>query len=76
MSKLQVLRKLKGMSQNDLALASGVKKRAIQTYEINQRPIDGAGLDILIPLALTLECKISDLLEDDDLVNKCLLLGI
>lgn len=76
MSKLQELRKAKGLSQNDLAIASGIKKRNILSYEINERPIDGAGLDKLVPLALVLDCKISDLLEDAELIEQCQKLGI
>ena len=82
MSKLQELRKTKGMSQNDLAIASGVKKRLIQDYEqINntsehRSKIDGAGLDKLVPLALALGCKISDLLESEELIKQCQELGI
>lgn len=81
MSKLQELRKLKGLSQNDLAIVSGVKKRTIQEYELNgngghRSKIDGAGLDKLVPLALALGCKISDMLESDDLIEQCQKLGI
>ena len=82
MSKLQELRKAKGMSQNDLAIASGIKKRTIQDYEQlendfkHRAKIDGAGLDKLVPLALALGCKISDLLEDSELIEQCQKLGI
>lgn len=76
MSKLQELRKAKGLSQSELAEQSGVNKRIIQTYEINYRPIDSAGLDKLLPLAIALDCKISDLLEDENLIIMCSTLGI
>ena len=77
MSKLQELRKIKGISQNDLALLTGISKRVIQAYEqMKDRSLDGAGLDKLVPLALALDCKISDLLEDSDLIEQCQKLGI
>lgn len=81
MSKLQEIRKSKGLSQNDLAIVSGVKKRTIQDYELmgegeHRSKIDGAGLDKLVPLALALGCKISDLLEDEQLIEQCQKLGI
>ena len=77
MSKLQELRKSKGMSQNDLAIASGINKRLIQAYEqMKDRSLDGAGLDKLVPLALALGCKISDLLESNELIKQCQELGI
>ena len=45
-------------------------------YEQLESPIESAGLDKLIALALALNCKISDLLENDNLKNKALELGI
>lgn len=82
MSKLQELRKAKGFSQSELAEQSGVKKRLIQDYEQlnnnfdHRSKIDGAGLDKLLPLAIALDCKISDLLEDENLITMCNTLGI
>lgn len=76
MTKLQNLRKLNNLSQNDLAVKSGISKRTIQHYEIRQSPIDGAGLDKLVPLAIALNCKISDMLENETLIEQCKQLGI
>ena len=77
MSKLQEMRKTRGMSQNDLASLTGISKRVIQAYEqMKDRSLDGAGLDKLVPLALALGCKISDLLEDGELIEQCQKLGI
>ena len=76
MSKLQELRKANGISQSQLAKITNINVRIIQSYEQQERPVDNAGLDKLIPLALALNCKISDLLENDDLKNKALELGI
>ena len=76
MSKLQELRKNKGLSQNDLALICNMSKRTLQHFEQGSSLIDGAGLDKLVPLALALDCKISDLLEDAVLIEQCEKLGI
>lgn len=76
MSKLQELRKQKGYSQNDISFKTGIPKQVIQRYEIGYRSIDGAGLDKLVPLALALNCKISDFLENQDLIDQCKQLGI
>ena len=76
MNKLQQLRKNKNLSQNDLANITGLSKRQLQHYEQGSCIIDGAGLDKLVPLALALECKISDILEDSQLIEMCLKLGI
>ena len=76
MSKLQTLRKNKGLSQNELSILSNVNKRLIVAFENKERNIDGSGLDKLIPLAITLNCKISDLIENEELIEQCKKLGI
>lgn len=60
----------KGYSQNDLAVASGVSKRAIQCYEQEIRDINGAHIKSLCDLAIALDCKISDLLTDEKLKKR------
>ena len=76
MSKLQDLRKAQGLSQSQLAKITNINVRIIQSYEQQERPIDTAGLDKLIPLALALNCKISDILENEELRNQAQELGI
>ena len=69
-TKLQKLRIQKGFSQSELAAASNVKKRAIQCYEQELRPIDHARLETLCDLSIALECKIEELLESETLIEK------
>lgn len=69
-TKLQGLRVKKGLSQNDLAMKSGVPKGTIQRYEHQTRAIDSARLSVLCNLAETLDCNIEDILEDDVLIKK------
>lgn len=69
-TKLEKLRVKKGLSQSSLAAISGVTKRAIQTYEQQSRPIDRARLDTLCRLCLALDCKIEDIIEDKELIEK------
>ena len=76
MSKLQELRKAQGLSQSQLAKITNINIRIIQSYEQQERPVDNAGLDKLIPLALALNCKISDILENEELRNQAQELGI
>ena len=76
MSKLQELRKAQGISQSQLVKLTNITLTLLQSYEQGKRNIDGAGLDKLIPLALALNCKISDLLENEDLKKQALELGI
>ena len=76
MSKLQEVRKSKGFTQLQLSEKTGIIKRNIIAFENGERSIDGAGLDKLIPLALALDCKISDILEDIELIEQFQKLGI
>lgn len=69
-TKLQKLRVEQGLSQTQLAEISGVTRRAIQCYEQETRPIDGARLHALCDLCIALDCKIEDILEDAELIKK------
>lgn len=64
-------RKEKNLSQSELSEISGVSIRMIQHYEQSFKDIHGAKLSTLIDLALALECKVSDLLTDEKLKEKC-----
>jgi transcriptional regulator with XRE-family HTH domain len=63
MSRLQDRRKAKGLSQSQLAKASGVNLRMIQKYEIGGAQINGAALIKGKALADALGCLIEDLIE-------------
>lgn len=56
-------RKARGLSQSQLAKASGLSLRSIQLYEQRQNDINNAQYNRLQALAKTLGCKIEDLLE-------------
>ena len=70
MSNLQEKRIAAGMSQSQLAKASGVPVGVLQHYEQGSRNIDGAKLETLADLAAALGCKIVDILESPDIVEK------
>ena len=75
MSNLKNIRQSKGWTQQELSNHSNVSINMIVKYENGQRDIDGAGLDILTKLAIALNVKIIDILEDEKLINnvvKCL----
>lgn len=68
--KLQEKRIAAGLSQSQLAKLSGVPVGVLQHYEQGSRQIDGAKLETLADLAAALGCKIVDILESPDLVEK------
>lgn len=69
-TKLQKMRVAKGFSQKDLSVVTGVTVRTIQCYEQRTRSIDSARLKTLCALALGLNCRIADILEDEKLIDR------
>ena len=67
---LQDVRKQRELSQSQLAKKSSQNLRMIQHYEQGFKNIDGAKLDTLCDLAIALDCKLWDILTDDNLKEK------
>lgn len=61
--KLKEMRMKKGLTQEQFADSSGVPVRTIQAYECGLRRIDGATIETLCRFAITLNCRIQDILE-------------
>lgn len=61
-TNLQARRKSKGLSQSQLAKASGVAVRNIQAYEQNENDIRKAQVGTIQALAKALDCDIEDLI--------------
>ena len=66
---LKEIRESRGMSQTDLAKATGIPKRMIQAYEQGYRDINGAKLTTLVTFCIVLECHLSEIVEDAQLVK-------
>ena len=66
---LKEIRESRGMSQQDLADKSGINKRMIQAYEQGYRDINGAKLSKLVTFCIALECHLSDVVDDAQLVK-------
>lgn len=69
-TKLKAMRIKRGLSQKELSIKSGVPFRSLQTYEQRKKNIEGAKLDTLCDLALSLDCNIEDIIERKDLIKK------
>lgn len=67
---LKELRTKRGLSQSQLAERSGVNLRTLQQYEQGTRNINGASLSTLVDLSKVLECKVKDILTDQELIKK------
>ena len=70
MTNLKQVRLQKGLSQSQLAEKSGVGVRMLQEYEQGRKAIDGAKLNTLLNLANALDCKLHEILQDNELVEK------
>ena len=66
---LKEIRESRGMSQQDLAAKTGINKRMIQAYEQGYRDINGAKLSTLVTLCLALECHLSEIVNDSQLIK-------
>ena len=67
--KLKEMRMEKGMTQEQLAKKSGVSVRTIQAYECGLRRIDGATLETLCRFAISLDCRIRDIIDGESVIK-------
>jgi DNA-binding XRE family transcriptional regulator len=62
-TSLAYYRKMKGLSQSQLAKASGVSVRSIQLFEQRKSNINNAQYNHLSSIANVLGCQVDDLIE-------------
>lgn len=62
-SRLKFMREDKGMSQSELAKASGVPLRAIQAFESGYRDINKAQVIKVLQLSEAIECDVYDIIN-------------
>lgn len=68
--KLQNARQKAGMSQSQLAQATGISVRVLQEYEHGRRSISGAKLVTLLKICNALQCKLQDIIDDLDTIEQ------
>lgn len=69
-TKLRAVRVRRGLSQSELSAASGVPLKTIQRYEQTPHQIDNTKLNTLCGLCEALNCKITDIIEDNELIER------
>ena len=67
--KLQEERKKEKLSQSQLAKMAGIDLSTLKKYERGARDIDNANLKILLALAIALDCRLEDIVEDEKTVE-------
>ena len=65
MNKLKQMRKLRGMSQAQLAEKSGISYRTLQYYEQNRLNFNHCKIEKIFAAALALNCDVEDILDDE-----------
>lgn len=68
-SKLQTARKTAGMTQAQLSTRTGIKLQVLQQYERGARDISRALLPTLLKLCNTLNCRLTDIVTDDETLD-------
>lgn len=63
---LQRLRKEAGLSQSQLAKKAGIRVQVLQQYEQGVRDLNGAKLATLLKLCNALECRLADIVTDEE----------
>ena len=69
MTKLKQKRLEKRISQEDLSKMTNIKLTTLQKYETRRLTIDNANIDTIIILSKVLECKIYDIIENENTIR-------
>lgn len=67
--KLKELRRARGFSQIQLAEKTGLNVRTIQHYEQGSKNFDHARIDTILRVCIALDCKLEDILENQEYVE-------
>lgn len=67
--KLRVCRKKAGLSQSQLAEKAGISVPVYQNYEQGVRDIEKAQLSVLLKICIALDCRMSDIFMDEEMVK-------
>ena len=68
-TKLKEVRETAGLSQGQLAEATGISMRVLQNYEQGVRNLNGAKLVTLLKICKALQCKLHDIISDPQAIE-------
>ena len=63
MNNLKAMRELRGLTQKELADASGVNIRILQYYEQGRKNINHGRAEAIVKIANALQCAVTDILN-------------
>lgn len=64
--KLKVLRQAKGLSQSQFSEKTGINIRTLQHYEQGSKEFDHARIDTILKACIALNCKLEDIIENQE----------
>lgn len=67
--KLKSMRISRGLSQSKLAAMAGINTRTLQHYEQGSKDFDHAKLSTIFSVCNALECKLSDIINDENFID-------
>ena len=69
MRKLKEVRLAKGLTQKQLADSANINIRVLQHYEQGTKNFHHARLDTLLKICLALDCKLADIIENEEYID-------
>lgn len=67
--KLKEKRQAAGFTQSQLAEKTGINIRTIQHYEQGSKIFDHARIDTILKCCVALNCKLEDILDNDECIE-------
>lgn len=69
MTKIKEMRLKAGLSQSQLAKSAEINMRTLQAYEQGGKNFDHARIDTIIKACITLNCKLEDIIDNQEYIK-------
>ena len=69
MRKLKQIRKMRGLTQKELAEKCNISIKSVQAYEQDTRKLEKANKNTIFKICEVLNCKISDIIESEEMIK-------
>ena len=69
MNKIKQIRKMRGLTQKELAERCNISIKSVQAYEQGTRKLEKANKNTILKICEVLNCKISDIIESGEIIK-------
>ena len=69
MNKIKRIRKMRGLTQKELAERCNISIKSVQAYEQGTRKLEKANKNTILKICEVLNCKISDIIESEEIIK-------